>query len=350
MKINKKLLVVLIIASLAPPFYFRIKEWLDGKFDSTYAFLESLLIYSLISLVVTLTISWVILSILHWLNFKLPWNENILKRLLAEIGITTPVSLGLGFIFANLTYYLVAQEDQEYSGLVFSYLSISIIMNFVLVAISDWFYFFDRWKASLIENEKALTENETLQKEKISAQYEALKNQINPHFLFNSLNVLSSIIHSDPDKAEEFVDEFANLYRYILEHHEENTVDLKSEMSVAKSYAYLQEIRFGKAVVFAFDEINDRQSALKIFPLSIQTILENAVKHNRASIDSPLHVEVFFEADSVIIKNNLQARNEQPHSTGIGTQNLISRYRVLGLIPKFEKTATHYIATLPLIE
>lgn len=350
MKISKKLLLVLIIGSIVPPTYFRIKQWLNGEFNSYYEFFESLLFYSLISLVVTLSISWVVLSILHWLNRRLPWTDNILKRLLAEISLTLPISLFLGFIFGNITFLLVKEDGVVYKELIFSYLTISLIMNFVLVAISDWFYFFDRWKLSLVQNQKTLTDNEVLQREKIAAQYEALKNQINPHFLFNSLNVLSSIVHTDPDKAEMFIDEFASLYRYILENNENETITLSEEIDVAKSYCFLQEIRFGKAVQFSFEGFEKVDTKLHAFPLSVQTLLENAVKHNIASDEMPLHITIILAGNQVIIQNNLQLRKNQEPSTGIGTTNLIMRYKPYKLVPRFVKTADHYTATLPLLD
>lgn len=350
MKLNKRLLLVLIIASLVPACYLRIVEWRTGHFESAYALFESLLFNSLISVIVTLTISWAILSILHVLNQKMPWNSNLPKRLLAEIGITFPVALALGYLLGNLAYLIHFTNDQPYSDFIFSFLAISGFMNLILVAISDWFYFFERWKESLIEKEKAVTNNALLQKENIQARYEVLKNQINPHFLFNSLNVLSSLVHTDPDQAEEFIDEFASLYRYILEQHEKDLVSLAEEIEVSKSYYFLQKIRFNSGLDCQFRIKKSEMISYYLFPLSVQTLLENAIKHNSASIESPLLIELFIENNYLVISNTLQARKPTKPSTGIGLQNLRLKYSYYGMVPIFEQSEKHYKCFLPLIQ
>lgn len=350
MKLNKKLMIVLIIASLLPPLLFRIIEWRNGLFDSWYAFFESLLFNSLVSLIVTLSISWAILGILHWLNKKVPWTENVLKRLLLEIATTFPVALLLGYIFGNIAFYVNPYHSSEYKDFIFSFLVISAVMNFVLVAISDWFYFFNRWKDSLIENEKAITKNAVLEKENVESQYEVLKNQINPHFLFNSLNVLSSLVHTNPNKAEDFIDAFAELYRYILDQNEKDLVTVSEELKISKSYIFLQKIRFEDGMVCNFGIETKEIKEYRIFPLALQTLLENAIKHNTISKQSPLIIDVTIVGEQLVVSNNLQLRENIKASTGIGIPNLIKRYKHYGLVPTFEKTSTHYNCYIPLLK
>lgn len=349
MKLNKKLLVVLIAASVLPPLVFRIIEYRKGLFSSWYAFLESLLFNMMISLIVTLTISGVILSILHGLNKKVPWNDNLLKRLLLEVATTFPVALAMGYVFGAVTFYISPYHNQEYDDLVFSFVMISAVMNFILVAISDWFYFFNRWKDSLVANERAVTRNVALEREHIKSQYEVLKNQINPHFLFNSLNVLSSLVHTDPEKAEEFIDEFSGLYRYILDQNNKDLVTVREELNICKSYIFLQEKRFEEAIRFQIHFADVSVEGYWIFPLAVQTLLENAIKHNSASKRSPLVINVFLDKEHLVICNNLQAREQSNTSTGIGIPNLIQRYKHYGQMPTFEKTDTHYNCYLPLL-
>lgn len=349
MKLNRKLLIVLLFASLLPVAYFRIVEWTEGQFDSIYALFESILFNGLVSVVVTLTIAWLILNILFWLNKKVPWNDNVLKRLIVEVLTTFPVALVMGYVFGNIVFYINIYNEQPYDDFILSFLAISTIMTFVLVAISDWFYFFERWKESLVQNQAALTNNALLQKENIKAQYEVLKNQVNPHFLFNSLNVLSSLVYSSPQKAERFIDEFSSLYRYILDQHDEDLVELSEELSIAKSYAYLQSIRFENGVVCKFNIASEEASDYKLFPLAMQTLLENALKHNTASKESPLNIDVSVNNGMLIITNNLQPRVSPVDSTGIGLENIKRKYRYYDLVPKFERTKTHFICHLPLI-
>ena len=312
-------------------------------------FAKSLLVNCLVSLVVTLSIAWVILSILHWLNKKVPWTDAILKRLILEIITTFPVALLLGYILGIVAYYMNPYHNQGYEDFIFSFLIISAIMNFILVAISDWFYFFNRWKESLVENEKAITRNAILEKENLRSQYEVLKNQINPHFLFNSLNVLSSIIHTDPDKAEAFVDEFSELYRYILDQNKNDFVSLKEELDIGRSYMYLQGIRFSKGLDYTIEIDNHEVEGYYILPLAIQTLLENAIKHNTVQENTPLRIEIYIEDEQLNIVNNLQPRPVIGTSTGIGIPNLIHRYKHYNKVPIFEKTSAQYRCILPLL-
>jgi len=350
MKLNKKLLFILITVSLFPALIFRIIEWRKGQFSSFYEFFESLLFNSIFSIIITLIISWAILSTLYWLNKRVPWTDNILKRLLAEILTTFPIALLLGYIIGNILFYVNPYHNQTYSNFIFNFLIISAVMNFVLVAISDWFYFFNRWKDSLVENQKILTDNAILEKENIESQYEVLKNQINPHFLFNSLNVLSSLVHTNPDKAEDFIDEFAELYRYILDQNIKDIVPLYEEIKISKSYVFLQEIRFEKAVECHFNFEAKDMVEYYIFPLAAQTLLENALKHNTATLELPLKIEISIHENHLIVSNNLQVRAHKSISTGIGISNLTMRYKHFNLIPIFEKTETHYNCYLPLMK
>ena len=346
---SKKLVFVFIVFSILPAVYFRIDEWLDGKYDSWFPFFESMVLNSIISVVVTLSIAWVILNVLSILNRRLPWEDQLLMRLMAEITITFPISLFLGFVFGHLTYLTGINDVPDYHQFIFQFLSIAAVLNLVLVAISDWFYFFEKWKESLVENERKLKENERLEKEKVIAQYEVLKNQINPHFLFNSLNTLSSLVHTDPQKAEEFIDEFSELYRYILDHNQKELVSLENEISIVRSYLFLQEIRFNKKVSHTISLNLEDLSECYIFPLSLQTTIENAFKHNAFTKEEPLVINIFNENDSIFIKNNLKEKLHGIKSTGIGTNNLIQRYAPYNLTPEFSKTEKHYIAKLPII-
>ena len=347
--LNRKLILVFIVASLIPVIYFRIEEWMDGLFDSWWQLLESLLFNSLISIFVTLVIAWVILNVLDLLNKKLPWSDKLLYRLLAEVSITFPIAITLGYILGNLIYYISPFHNQIYNDFIFGFISISVIMNFILVAISDWFYFFNRWKISLLENERKLKENEVLEKEKIASQYEVLKNQINPHFLFNSLNTLASLIHTDPIKAEHFVEEFAELYRYILDHNKKDLVSLGDELDIVKSYSFLQKERFGNSLLVEIESDNDDLSKVFVFPLSIQTLVENAIKHNSCSAENPLKIKITVSTEAVTVTNKLQPKVHVKNSTGIGIKNLTNRYKRYLITPEFYKNETNYIAKLPLI-
>lgn len=164
-----------------------------------------------------------------------------------------------------------------------------------------------------------------LQKENLQSQFETLRSQVNPHFLFNSLNVLTSLIKVEPDLAEKFTLGLSTVYRYILENKDRDLVSLRTELDFLKAYTFLLDIRFaGKMKV----EVNipDESMQLKIVPLALQLLIENAIKHNAFSRKQPLMVTIVMEDDYLVISNNLQIREAHVQSTGVGLNNIESRY------------------------
>lgn len=196
---------------------------------------------------------------------------------------------------------------------------------------------------------QALLEAERLKKEQVQSQLEMLKSQVNPHFLFNSLNTLASLISEDPDLAVDFVRKLSKVYRYILEIRDLHTVPLQKELSALRAYHFLLGIRFGESLNVKID-IADRHMNDHILPLSLQMLIENAVKHNILSIHKPLWIEVFVSKDRVIVRNNLQRKNQQTDSTGLGLQNIKNRYQLLGSQPvDVIVTTQSFSVSLPLL-
>ena len=176
------------------------------------------------------------------------------------------------------------------------------------------------WKETLIEAER-------LKKEQIAARYEFLKNQVNPHFLFNSLNVLASLVHKDADRAEAFIRRLSTVYRYILDSREQETVSLEEELEILRAYLFLMDTRFGAGLEAGLDIPAGANGRLA--PLTLQMLVENALKHNEASKAKPLKIDVFLENGFVVVRNNLQPKNALPESTGVGLANIQARYQVL---------------------
>ncbi|MEP2026025.1 histidine kinase, partial [Reichenbachiella sp.] len=219
----------------------------------------------------------------------------------------------------------------------------ALVVDLILVGIYEGYYFFTLWKNSLIRNEQ-------LEKENLAARYETLKNQINPHFLFNSLNTVSALIHEDPNKAEDFIDEFSKMYRFLLEHQDKNLHLLRDELTFVKSYMDLQQIRFGRSLITSI-AIDDKKLDYLIPTLSLQLLVENAIKHNKVTVEKPLSISIKEENGMIVVKNTLQLRAESLKSTGIGLNNLNARYEMLAsLKPVFLKSDKEYIAKLPLIQ
>ena len=190
---------------------------------------------------------------------------------------------------------------------------------------------------------------EKQEKQQIISRFETLKNQVNPHFLFNSLNTLSNLIHEEPLLAEEFLTKLTRVYRYVLDLKDEITVPLDRELSFAKHYIFLQQIRFDNALQ-VYWQIPEKARVLHIPPMTLQLLIENAVKHNVVSKTQPLRVELLVEGNHFIVRNNYQLRNEQIISTGLGLANLESRYELLGAeAPAFGQQGESFVAKVPLI-
>jgi len=197
---------------------------------------------------------------------------------------------------------------------------------------------------------KANTQLLKLQKENLQSQFDVLKQQVNPHFLFNSLNVLTSLIRLEPELAEKFTEHLAKVYRYVLENKDNELVTLSTELSFLDAYLFLINIRFMDKVVVNII-IPDEKKNYRVIPLAMQLLIENAIKHNSMSKKSPLVIDIFIDnMNQLNVVNNLQEREAHMSSTGVGLKNIQNRYRLLNnTVPVFEKTETHFRALIPLV-
>ncbi|MBN2806317.1 MAG: PAS domain S-box protein [Prolixibacteraceae bacterium] len=206
---------------------------------------------------------------------------------------------------------------------------------------------------SIAERTRQLTETNTkllkVQKENLQAQFEVLKQQVNPHFLFNSLNVLSSLIDKDIAKAQLFIDEFSQIYRYVLETIEKTVVTLGKELGFVRSYIFLQQIRYGDNLNFT---VNLPSKLLKLYmpPLSLQVVLENAIKHNIVNESHPLHINISHVDAWLIVSNSIQPKISMGNSTGLGQKNMVKRYALISdKEPTFQVINNQYVVKLPLL-
>lgn len=209
-------------------------------------------------------------------------------------------------------------------------------------------------KKRVKDSSRRLTEAQTqlinLQKENLQSQYEVLKQQVNPHFLFNSLNVLTSLIKIEPDLAEKFSEQLSKVYRYVLENKDNELVDLNTELNFLEAYIFLLNIRFMDKLEVRVN-ISESRRYDKIIPLAMQLLIENAIKHNIMSRSNPLLIDIFIDDSNYLnVINNLQKRPSMVVSTGIGLKNILNRYQLLNLpMPLFEKTETQFIAKIHLV-
>lgn len=194
-------------------------------------------------------------------------------------------------------------------------------------------------------------DNQALIQENLQTKYSSLKTQVNPHFLFNSLNSLSALITSNPERAEIFLEEMSTVYRYLLRSNEQELITLEEEISFIKSYAHLLKNRFDNGFQIQF-RIEDLYLHYKLPPLTLQLLLENAVKHNTLSEAEPLLVVFETTNDGIlIVRNNLQKKNNQLFSNKIGLKNIVTKYELLKERPvRYEETTTEFIVYVPLIK
>lgn len=200
--------------------------------------------------------------------------------------------------------------------------SASIFCTIMIIAIYESVYFMTALRQSV-------EEQENLKRENLSAQLNALRTQVNPHFLFNNLNTLCSIIPEDPKQAVDFVQQLSKVYRHILEVKDEKSIPLKDELDVLRAYGFLLKTRFGDNLDIDID-VPEEKLQQRIVPLSLQLLMENAIKHNIVSAAKPLKISVFAENGHLLVSNNLQIKNQMIESTGIGLQNIRNRYKLLG--------------------
>lgn len=208
------------------------------------------------------------------------------------------------------------------------------------ILIGTLVFFYAQWQEAL-KNEQKLRE------EKLRFQYETIRNQVNPHFLFNSLNTLSSLIDGN-QTAENFIHHLSSIYRYVLENHNAETVSLESEMEFVKDYFSLHKIRNEEKVILDILPFNMKN--YRILPVSLQILIENALKHNSATRDNPLNIIISLEDDNITVKNNLQKKLNIENSPGTGLKNLAERLRLItNKEMKVIETRDEFIVKIPLI-
>lgn len=246
-----------------------------------------------------------------------------LRSLVSRITILLLVNISYSFLIAVLFLFgwqFCMARYQDRDALVIAVL-LSTNAALLIASIYEIVYL-------NVERESDQLMMERLDKEKIFAELAVLKSQIDPHFMFNSLNTLSNLIDTDPPKARKFNDNLAKVYRYILRNKDRNLVNLQDEIEFVENYFYLQKLRFAEGVHLSID-LRENREGFKIPPISLQTLVENAIKHNSFSADAPLTMEVKIDEDELVVSNNIQEKAYPLISSGIGLQNLNSRYFLL---------------------
>jgi len=194
---------------------------------------------------------------------------------------------------------------------------IELVITVIITSIFFAIGFFQAWRESAVNEER-------LKKESIALQYKALRNQVNPHFLFNNLNTLTTLVHKDQDQAVRFIKELSDVYRYVLEQKDNETVDIDTELKFLEKYMFLQKIRHNESIEYQVDMKGTNKQF--IVPMALQMLVENAVKHNIASEESPLKINLSSDLEYITVTNNLQKKKIVSEGGGIGLENLRNTY------------------------
>jgi len=265
--------------------------------------------------------------------------QRIIYQILAIFVVYFIVKLLMDVVMHNLIHDFLGVSQPKGPATVVA----SLTVSFFVISIYETIFFYTKLQNSI-------TEKEQLERENIKSQLEGLKNQVNPHFLFNSLNTLTYLIPEDQDKAVSFVQQLSKVYRYILEIKDEKLIPLTEELKFLDSYIFLLKERFGENFQIKVD-IPEEFLTHKVVPLSLQLLLENAIKHNIISSLKPLTIEVFVEKGKLIVRNNLQKKNQVMNSTKAGLQNIKNRYSFFSN-KKVEvlSTSEYFIVMLPMLK
>lgn len=218
----------------------------------------------------------------------------------------------------------------------------AVVMTFIVLLCFYTFYIYKAYSDSKVKEQKIIAGT-------ASAQFESLKNQIDPHFLFNSLNVLSSLIEENPDNAQKFTTSLSKIYRYVLEQKDKELVSVAEELAFAKTYMNLLKMRFENSITYEIPTDFNNLDA-KVVPLSLQLLLENTIKHNVVSEQKPLHIKIYIENNYLIVENNLQKKEVLGDRKGVGLQNIVNRYGLIsGRKMLIEESPTFFKVKIPIL-
>ena len=287
---------------------------------------------------------WGGLGLIHnYLDKKISWIETPVKKTFVEVLVFLGYSMSAFILIQFLNYYLWNHvlPAQAWGSIIRSLpytLLISLIISLIFTAIG----FFHAWKNSFMQAEK-------LKVEMMAYKYESLRNQINPHFLFNSLNVLSDLVYEDQAMAVKFIQQMSDLFRYVLDSRDKELVPLTDELEFIRSFTFLLKMRFEDKLIIE----NDVQANSDDFivPMSLQLLIENAVKHNEVSEAFPLLISIRKNKDFLEVVNSLHPKNVGDDSTKTGLKNIIQQFAFFSDLPiEIIPSETNFLVRLPILK
>lgn len=283
-------------------------------FDPAQDNLRVLLYYS-----ASFILIWELMSFfVNKLNVKVNWVDEPRKKLFQNLQFYLFIFLPLNLIYVKLVFI----GDPE----VFNFWHLFLLNRHNALTALIILLFFNSlqfYKAL----HKSFEVNREIEKKHIEYQLLALKNQTNPHFLFNNLNVLSQLIYENTELAEQFIGRFSEVYRYLLEQKEENLVPIETELEFIEAYIFLVKIRHGENINFLINK--NSLAGFYVAPITLQLLIENAIKHNEISTKHPLTISIDINGDSFFVQNNVRPKSMVGYSSGVGIDNIMNRYKLL---------------------
>jgi len=310
-KTNRLIIYVLGSSFLS---IFLILAFMHGALASWQSFMRGFFWAFCISIT-----QWIGLEMVYKLiDRRISWIETPVRKVFAQIVFFISYS-AVAFIFVQfVNYYLWMSVLPAYSWMwILQSLPSTLLISFIISLIFTAIGFFTAWKKSFVQAEK-------LKGEMLVYKYESLRNQINPHFLFNSLNVLSDLVYDDQALAVKFIRQLSDLFRYVLDSRDKELVPLQEELDFVRSFSFLLRTRFEDKLTIELDvSLNSNDY---IVPMTLQLLIENAVKHNEVSAAFPLRIAIRRNSDYLEVENNLQPKNVGDDSKKTGLKNIIQQF------------------------
>lgn len=286
------------------------------------------------------------------LNYYISWEQNPAFRAIAQFICLIAGNILLNYFFSWLWDYLYPCTALEVNDLVTIWQSkiMAAIISLFISAIHTGIFLLNRWRLNAIETAELKVKASELQEAVTRSKLESLKMQLDPHFVFNNFSTLTELIYEDQKEAASFLENITRVYRYMISNSNKDTITVKEEIEFLNAYFYLLKKRLGDKIALKI-EVDSASLGLHLPPLTLQLLVENAVKHNMATLANPLTITVFSDADDIIVRNNLQRTTGKTLvSTGIGNKNIKFRYKILSeRMPIFSESNGYYDVRLPLI-
>jgi LytS/YehU family sensor histidine kinase len=278
--------------------------------------------------------------LLLFLNKYLPYSKNVFLRIIADfVGVIVICLIVLG-MFNYLIYDVLLISKDELPSFLVKF-AFAMTNNIPILLAFELIYYFQ-------SEQKAIADSEKAKREALLFEHETLRAQINPHFLFNSLNVLSSLIYMNPNNANKFTKALSKTYRYVLSLNRRPMVTVEEDLDALESYIFLMEMRFENSFSFTVNKTSNNKKN-KIIPLTLQLLIENVFKHNVATEEMPLDIKITIGNEYITVENNIQPSNDTDKG-GIGLKYLSKQYKLYDREIAVEHTNSLFIVKIPYIQ